>query len=208
MVYFSSGSQSESEQPVLADLFIEVGSAWRSSQHTKRRATVKKERLREILVAPELGWRTDLVPQDIRGHFPRESERNGAWISGGILVGLTAGVNDESAKLVPDFQVTRYELGILAKYYFNLQNDLMYFWDWTSQYGSDDSRMISFAASRLHSIAEILGQDECDDLLSKDAQKWKNDFATLRSQPRCGDCGVKYDPDSGESCPCRDEDSP
>ena len=103
----------------------------------------------KVLVAKELGTRTEEVAPGIRRRFPKESEELGAWRSGPSLVGLTEGVNDESATLVEGFVPTRYELAELARHYLNEALGIEHWWEISDQSGSSEARMKAFAGNRL-----------------------------------------------------------
>ena len=121
----------------------------------------------KILTAGSLGADTEKVPSEFRRQFPQESETLGAFNTSRSLIGVTEGVNNESAKLVPGFVPTRYELCALAEHYLNKALDIEYGWELTSQVGSDQLRMESFAWRRLNTICELVGEDAVDHALSE-----------------------------------------
>lgn len=142
----------------------------------------------KALVAVNIGAETEELPDEIRKQFPKESEALGAWGTGGVLVGLTPGVNDESAKLVRDFTPTQNELAVLARHYLNEANDLIHFWETTHSYGSDYSRAEAFAWRRLETIKQTLGKTEFDAAVAETDKHWKKVFDELAASPRCERC--------------------
>jgi hypothetical protein len=156
------------------------------------------------LVAGELGSRTDSVDPDVRKQFPNEAEGLGAWKSPDGLVGVAEGVNDESAKPVPDFTTTRYELGVLARHYLNEAYERAHWWERSEPVGSDETRMKTFAWRRAGAIYAILGGDTYKKVVSEIREHWERKSTRLATLPRCSLCGIKHDPELVEDqCFCK-----
>lgn len=155
---------------------------------------------KQILLASALGARADLTPTETRRLFPEESQCLAATGVGPVIIGLTPGVNDESAQFVHKFQPTRYELAVLAVHYFDEARAIEHFWEWADQESSTETRMRAFAYGRLDTIAECLGEEDFEQAVSETKAKWNAKFTDLALCPRCERCGLKHQP----VCGCND----
>ena len=139
-----------------------------------------------ILLADELGSRTDQIAPEVRSQFPEESEALGAWGSRLGLVGLAEGVNDESARLVHDFTPTRHELGVLARHYLKVAFDIETWWESCNQVGSDETREHAFAGRRLETLRSMLGDavfEQSEARIEVPAHVDQNDRIALEAEP-------------------------
>ena len=153
---------------------------------------------------------TEKVPIAIRKQFPQESEDLGAGggrtrFGDSIRIGVTPGVNDESAKLVPGFVPTRYELRVLGKHYLDEALRIQHWWNDTSQIGSSERRMESFAWRRLDTIRKAIGDDAVDSAVTESREEWKKKFDELAALPRCQSCDSKYEPHLHDPTACAEE---
>src|SRR5262249_36567326 len=142
-----------------------------------------------------LGKTKGLVPAEIARLFPAESEDLGVGDGGVFALGVAPGVNDESARLVFDFQPTRYELGVLARHYIDEARGNEYFWELTDQVGSSEVRMNGFACRRLKTIENLLGEEDFKLATAGQWEKWDEKMDQLLASPRCERCGVRHEQD-------------
>ena len=115
--------------------------------------------------------------------LPPEGERPGMAQCSSPAKALVKGVNDASARFVEDFQVTRYELEVLARYYLEDVRDVEFKSAAYMQSGSDSTRRSRFGAKRLDSIERILGADVLAKALATVEEKWRRQFDDLKVYP-------------------------
>ena len=80
-----------------------------------------------------------------------------------------------------------YELEVLAKHYFNEQNQLHFEWEAYGSVGGSELRFDAFAGERLAQIKKVLGQEALHALLAQDLEKWKAEFRELEEQTKRDD---------------------
>jgi len=87
---------------------------------------------------------------------------------------------------VKEFVATRYELEVLAKHYFNEQQEIHFDWEAYQQVGGSECRFDAFAGRRLAEIEKLLGSEALDAVVAKDFAKWKKKFRRLRERDEQG----------------------
>jgi len=110
-----------------------------------------------------------------------------------IAIGVVPGVNDRAARLVAGFELTEYELGVLANHYLNRLRSSEFDSRVYEQSGSYDIRMRPFADRRLATIREVMGPVAFDAAIAETEKKWdaafekaEQDEERLAPCPACG----------------------
>lgn len=103
--------------------------------------------------------------------------------------------NHDKARIAPRFEITKYELEVLARHYFNVQEEHYFFHRLYQQWGSRESRECAFSGFRLRKISEALGENALDAALAKDTEKWRREYEQADAResqlPPCRRCGGK-----------------
>ncbi len=125
-------------------------------------------------------------------------EEGQGWLSAARppRIALVEGVNDASAELVEDFQVTRYELKVLARQYLEDVKESEFEYAAYLQAGSTETKKSRFGIRRLGSIELVLGKDVLAKALAPVEEKWKRTFDDLKvdlaTPVKCEKCGKKF----------------
>jgi hypothetical protein len=139
-------------------------------------------------------------------NLPKESEGLGRTAAGlpwgPPLIAPTPGVNDGSAALVDGFTPTRYELAVLAQHYAEKKNQIDFQVWQVAQVGSSEWRSSDFAAFRMHTILQCLGDAEFDAVVGPIDQVWQDRYAAAEEEcVRCTRCGVLFTGSLDDACP-------
>jgi len=104
-----------------------------------------------------------------------DSEGLGAWGNEEFVIGRVAEINGSEACEVPQFVPTKHELIQIAKYWLLrlLNNHLWYFE--TGQTGSSEWRESVYASRRIDRIAEILPEQEFNNVIEEIERDFKQD---------------------------------
>src|SRR5262245_57069626 len=89
------------------------------------------------------------------------------WCAGHFKIGCVDEVNGAGAAEVPGFTPTRHELRQLAKYWAETALEIEYDWFIYAQVGGTDMRLEPFAQRRIARIANLLGTEEVQKLVSE-----------------------------------------
>ena len=132
--------------------------------------------------------------------FPKESRGLEASLSIEVY-DLTAGVNDESAKLVDGFKPTRYELECLARHYVDI-SEMRNFYE--TAYESPGVYLTDeiFARRRLDTIYGVLGEAAFEKAVAPNQKKWGEKWARFHSASPCEHCGEKFAPEDHDPNEC------
>ena len=93
-------------------------------------------------------------------------------VGGNFVIGLTEGVNDESAFLVEDFMLTRHELEVLARHYYETSAHAKLYCEVIQGSGSTEWRELAFAQRRLSTIETALGKEVFELAIKEVKEKW------------------------------------
>jgi hypothetical protein len=96
--------------------------------------------------------------------------------NGEITIGFVQEVNGNEAVEVPEFVPTKHELKEIVKYWFHqtLQNDFFFFETGCS--GSTEWRINIYAERRINRAAEILSEQELDELIADAERGFKKEY--------------------------------
>lgn len=101
----------------------------------------------------------------------------------------------DAARFIPEFKVTKYELGVLARHYFDIREDHYFFNRLYQQWGSSESRECAFSGARLAKIGDAIGKEALDAALATLEEKWRDKYAEADSHEHtlapCSLCGGK-----------------
>ena len=115
-----------------------------------------------------------------------------------IAIGVVRGVNDAESELVEGFEITIYELKILAQHYMEEIGNIEFSWEALGQSGSYGIRFRPFANNRLAKIRSLLGKDDFELTINPITKKFDETLAEVHEQvnnplpcsicasPRCG----------------------
>jgi len=95
-----------------------------------------------------------------------DSEGLGSWGVSGFVVGYVAEVNGPEACEIPEFTPTKHEVIQTAKYWYERMLAINIFYFTVGQAGSTEWRVNRYADRRIGRAAEILTEEELNELLA------------------------------------------
>ena len=82
---------------------------------------------------------------------------------------------------VSGFDLTRHDLGVLARHYLNTYYDHDYFWEWSGSTCGWERRLHAFCVQVLNKIFTVLGEDTFEMEVDEIHKKWKKEFDDLET---------------------------
>lgn len=131
-----------------------------------------------------------------RGFF-MERDLLGLWGERPDTAKLAEVIGEDSVIPVEGFTPTQYELSILARYYYDMVENVVLkgVLDGFETIDSIDECRHDFALLRLHTITDALGEDEYDKVIAKVQRKWDQVFGEMQTNENdlspCKKCGGK-----------------
>jgi hypothetical protein len=100
----------------------------------------------------------ELHARDFRSDEP-DTQDIGSFNAGNMVFGSVDEVNGPGSVQVPDFNVSKFELGLLARHWAEVYLDHDLFWVVHRSTGSSNWRTLEYAVRRLTRIAELAGEE-------------------------------------------------
>jgi hypothetical protein len=111
--------------------------------------------------------------------FPKECEGLGCLRTDHFTIGIVEGINNGSAALVEDFEVTKHEAALLAERYLQDLYGTLQFCTFYQQGGSSEARTMAFAHRRLDTLQKVLGEEAWEKALGSKIVREKAKLAII-----------------------------